>query len=281
MSPVMDLARQTARAWASALGAAFADPATPGAVAASVYACALPPRRERLSPGMSVTIASGGDGPDLAEGDVVRRVMLACECRAASIDDAMAALDTLREMIRPGQRRWSDGGLTPGAPGLIGLPPAAIVPDAGLDCWRILGWSIVSDAQPLQLAGLPESAVGGGGSTEEGEAAAMMTIECAAVPASVAGAFTLLRPAGGGVTQALAEVRGGALTLTITPGGPTVISLVGRTIAQAAALAASAGWTVSAANAGVSALPALNIVGFAAAPALAPASTGVRLITAI
>lgn len=166
------LCEQIGRLWAanSSLGLTFAE--SRSADQANISAGPMPPRANRLSPGVSitpeVTAPSEAQSPTHAMG-------VAIEVRAQTQRLALAVLEELHLILFPDDRPYAPvAGTIHGQSvvGLFGAPPATLDGEATL--WRII------EAQPAQI---PTVVIGapGTGRGEEGEELATMTLRVLAV----------------------------------------------------------------------------------------------------
>lgn len=257
----LDLCAQLGRFWAQRTavvgGLTFADTGITAPCNLHASARAFP--SETLNPSASIT-----PGPSVGPTgmSVVTRQTVVIEARAGSDEDAMAMLADLRSLLRPGERPFVD----PSTRGYIGMPPPAVIaPGASRDVWRVVGVDLVNEPQTLNVAAGPMA-------TEDGRAAALLTLAFTCVPQTVRYAFSLWQAvAAPTVTAATCAVDETNLTLNVTPdgegGGDLTAALSAHTVGTLCAAidalgGASAGWETDSLNGAASALPAKNLIGF-------------------
>lgn len=165
----------TAALLTGATALVFADPSSLDQARSHVFACSMPPREFRLSPGLSIVVgpSPAPQGPT----DQVVRIGLIVECRVPRLRDATALLGELRDFLRP----YGATVMDPARGNLLGAPlSSSLAPGETRRVWRVLWADIQAEPQPLNLTNEPNS-------TEEGEAMAQMRVVIACIPAVITG----------------------------------------------------------------------------------------------
>ncbi len=250
----LTLARQIGRWWAGAASLTFVEPAD--AAPGHVYACPLPEPAHREPTAASIAVVASAGPTDIADTDPTRRVVMAIEAHADTLDDAMVMLDALRDLVREDDKPFR----SPRTRGVIGLPPdAEFVGSEPVRGWRVLGFEVVSEPQPLRFAP--------GDQTPGGQSSAQMTIGVVAHRVSLLRAFDVTNTTGG-LSAATIEIDPVSVILNTTMDGgvgDATIDRRGLSVADLAAAIAGVsggGWETSNLGAGVDGLDAMDVIGF-------------------